>query len=311
METPVSSHPELSHADLPVLPYDHWRATKDTLHLYCQIVGKIRLASTPWRNHWWNVPLYVTARGLSTGRMEQAGHSFDLEFDFARHALVLRDDRGDEAVIPLRHGLTVADFHDAVFDRLADMGLHPTIVARPFGLPVTTPFARDREHADYDPGAVARFWHVLRWTDTVLERFSGRFTGKTSRVHLFWHSFDLALNRFSGRSAPAISGADPVTRSAYSHELISFGFWPGDPDRQFPAFYSYTAPEPSGLRRNLLRPEQATWTGGDGASLAVLRYDDVRKSDDPELALTDFYESAYVAGADAAGWDRSALAAVR
>ena len=205
-------------------------------------------------------------------------------------------------------GLTVADFDAQLHAVLARLGLDVAIVETPFGVPMKTPFPDDREHASYDRDAVERFWRVLDWSASVLEEFSGWFCGKTSPVHLFWHSFDLALTRFSGRRAPDLPDADPVTREAYTHEVVSFGFWAGDQNVREPSYYSYTAPEPDGLRDRALRPEQAFWTEQGAGSLAILRYEDVRTAADPRSTLLAFLESAYEAGADAAGWNRGELA---
>jgi hypothetical protein len=204
-------------------------------------------------------------------------------------------------------GLSVAGFYAAVLKELASLEIRPRILARPFGVPMTEPFASDTAHASYDPEYVARFHQVLLFADETLKVFSGWFAGKSSPVHLFWHSFDLALTRFSGRRAPEIPGADPVTREAYSHEVISFGFWTGDATVPAPAFYSYTAPEPAGLALVPLEPPQATWAPRNGTHLALLMYEDVRTSASPKAAVLAFLESAYQAGGRLAGWDVAAL----
>jgi hypothetical protein len=291
-------------AQLPSLPYDEWVATKDTLHLYAQVLGKVRLAATPMRNHWWNVPLYVTARGVTTGALHLDGTDFDIELDVLENVVVFRTDDGSFRRLVLHDGLAVADFWRGTIDLLAELGLHPDLVPTPFGVPMTTPFPDDVEHATYDADAVRRWWTVLRWNHRVLSEFAGWFCGKASPVHLFWHSFDLAHTRFSGRRAPVSPDADPVTAQAYSHEAISFGWWAGDARTPFPAYYSYTAPEPEGLADHRLRPDAAEWQpSGDSGHLALLRYEDVRTAVDPERLLLDFLQSAYEAGATAAGWD--------
>lgn len=290
--------------ELRPLPLDEWEATKDTLHLWAQIVGKIRMASTAPRNHWWHVPLYVDVRGLTTRRMHAAnGAAFQIRFDFVDHRLVVETDEGAVASFPLVDGLSVAEFDRTLHHTLAGLGVEVTIRESPFGVRMTTPFPDDREHASYDPVAVERFWGILGWTDGVFEEFSGWFCGKTSPVHLFWHSFDLAVTRFGGKHAPALPGADAVTQEAYSHEVVSFGFWAGDQNVREPSYYSYTAPEPAGLRERPLRPDAARWTD----TLALLPYEAVRTAVDPREALLAFLESAYEAGADAAGWDRKDL----
>jgi hypothetical protein len=294
-------------ADLPALPLSEWRPTKDTLHLYAQVVGKLRLASTPLRNHWWNVPLYVDVRGLTTRRMRHGDVSFSIDFDFFDHELRVRTDRGEIRALELRDGLSVAQFYDGLLSMLREVGAEPAIRAEPFGVPMRTPFADDHEHASYDAAAVERWWRIVAWSDWVLEGFAGWFCGKTSPVHLFWHSLDLALTRFSGRPAPALADADSVTQEAYGEEVISFGFWAGDDQIAEPAFYSYTAPEPAGLTDRPLQPEHARWIEFGPAHMALLRYDDVRAAAAPHEALLRFLQSAYDAGADAGGWDADGL----
>jgi hypothetical protein len=293
---------------LPQLSLSEWEATKETLHLWLQIVGKVRMASTAPRNHWWHVPLYVDVRGLTTRRMHAAnGVSFEIDFDFIDHRLVITTNNGAVASFELVDGLSVAEFDEKLHARLAGLGIDVTIRETPFGLPTTTPFPADREHASYHRDAVERFWHVLEWTDEVLEEFAGWYCGKTSPVHLFWHGFDLALTRFGGARAPAIGDASLVNREAYSHEVVSFGFWVGDENVREPTYYSYTAPEPAGLRQSVLRPDEAFWAELGSGSLARLPYEAVRMSDDPKTALLGFLESAYQAGAGSLGWDRTGL----
>jgi hypothetical protein len=294
---------------LPELPLEGWEATKQTLHLWAQIVGKVRLASSAPRNHWWHVTLYLDVRGLTTRRLlSSGGVGFELRFDFVDHRLVVETTRGEVASFELFEGLSVAAFDDGLHAMLARLGLDVPILETPYRVPTTTPFPADREHAAYDREAVERFWRILDWTDGVLEEFAGWYCGKTSPVHLFWHSLDLALTRFGGRRAPALAGADPVTREAYSHELVSFGFWAGDEDVREPTYYSYTSPEPPGLRDRPLVPPDAAWVERWTGSLALLPYDAVRTAADPRATLLAFLESAYQAGAGAAGWDVADLA---
>ena len=293
----------------PELPFDGWRDTKDTLHLYAQILGKVRLAATARRNHWWNVTLYVSVRGFATGPLHLDDTDFDLELDVVEPALVGRNHKGAVVRLELRDGLSVAGFWHGAHRVLGELGVAPRLDPHPFGVPMKAPFPEDTHHDAYDPTAVHRFWTVLRWNQTVFEEFAGWFCGKTSPVHLFWHSFDLAVGRFSGRRAPARPDADPVTAEAYSHELISFGFWAGDTATPFPAYYSYTAPEPPGLADCALRPATAAWQPAPGDShLAILPYEDVRTAADPRVTLLDFLQSAYEAGAASAGWDLAELA---
>jgi hypothetical protein len=289
-------------AQLPPLPLDEWESTKDTLHLWTQIIGKTRLALMPMRNHWWNVTLYPSARGLTTRRMPVDVHNLELELDLIDHRVWGRTTESD-ATFDLYHGLSVADFHQRLVDMLERLDVRVDIRAEPFGVPNTTPFAADRDHASYDTDAVTRFLRVLQWSADVLEEFAGWYCGKSSPVHLFWHSFDLAMSRFSGRRAELRSQVDAVTAEAYSHEVISFGFWAGDRTNPFPAYYSYTAPEPPRLPEKPLLPPEAAWAPQPNGSLAILRYDDVRSAPDPKSALLEFLQSAYEAGSSLAGWD--------
>jgi len=291
----------VSVAGPPELPYADWCDTKDTLHLFAQQLGKVKLACTPPQNHWWNATFAVDARGVASGRMHAGPVSFDAAFDFVDHALVVRTDSGAVGSFPLRDGLSVASFYEQFFALLAQLGIDVTITPKPFGVPMTTPFPDDVEHHSYDPVFVHRYWQTLSWVDWVFREFSGWFCGKTSPVHLFWHSFDLALTRFSGKAAPPAPGADAVTREAYSREAISFGFWPGDVSTPLPAFYSYTAPEPARLTDAPLA-SGAEWADTGTGSLALLPYETVRTSADPRATLLAFLQSSYEAGAHAAGW---------
>jgi hypothetical protein len=292
----------LGESSLPPLPLESWESTKDTLHLWAQIVGKTRLALMPMRNHWWNVTLYPSARGLSTRRMPVEAHNLEIEIDLVGHRLWARTTES-EAGFELHDGLSVADFHRRLTAALDALDVRVAIRDEPFGVPTTTPFPADQGHASYDRDAVARFLRVLQWSTDVFEEFAGWYCGKASPVHLFWHSFDVATSRFSGRRAAAHTGVDAVTAEAYSHEIISFGFWAGDRTNPFPAYYSYTAPEPAELRAQVLRPASAEWLEQAHGSLAILRYDDVRSSPDPKAVLLAFLQSAFEAGASLAGWD--------
>jgi uncharacterized protein DUF5996 len=293
--------------ELPDLPLTDWEPTKDTLHLWLQIVGKIRLASTAPRNHWWNVPLYLDIRGLTTRRMQASnGVTFEIVFDFVDHRLVASTNTGVVESFDLVDGLSVAEFDEKLHSTLERLGIEVTIREAPYGVPTTTPFPADREHASYDREAVERFWRILDWSDGVFEEFAGRYAGKSSPVHLFWHGLDLAVTRFSGKRAPPRPNADAVSREAYSHEVVSFGFWAGDQKVREPMYYSYTAPEPSDLRRQPLQPEQAFRT--EDSSLAFLPYAAVRAAADPRATLLTFLESAYQAGAGTAGWNVADLA---
>jgi len=290
---------------LPQLRLADWRATKDTLHLFSQIVGKIRLATTPPRSHWWNAPLYVDVRGLTTRRLHVHDTTFEIVIDFVDHALIVRTDDGRTRSFELGNGLPVADFDARIHAILRELDIDVEIKEEPFGVPMTTPFAQDVQHASWDRQAIARFGRILDWSDSVFEEFSGWFNGKTSPVHLFWHSFDLAVTRFSGRPASPMH-ADRVTREAYSHEVISFGFWPGDDNLGDAAYYSYTAPEPQGLRDQPL--SAGAWTESGAGSLAILPYETVRAASRPRTTLLAFCQSAYEAGARLGGWDTTSFA---
>jgi Family of unknown function (DUF5996) len=290
----------------PPLPFDEWEDTKNTLHRFAQIVGKIRLASAPHTNHWWHVTFYVTTRGLTTSPMPYGNITFAIDFDFIDHRLVITTSSGSIESFALE-GLSVARFHEQLFSAIPRLGIEVAILATPYDLTPAESFATDTAHASYDKEYVNRYWRILTQADMVFKEFSGRFTGKTSPVHLFWHSFDLAVTRFSGHRAPDREGADRATREAYSHEVISFGFWPGDADLRAPAFYSYTAPEPADLAEQPLQPEGAFWADAGGSSMAMLMYDDLRKMVSPKATLLAFLESAYHAGVRTAGWDEEAF----
>jgi hypothetical protein len=292
----------------PVLDYAGWRDTALTLQLWTQIVGKVRLALTPWCNHGWQVPLYVTARGLGTSTIPAGDQAIDIEFDFIDHRLVLRGSGGDTQAIALRP-MTVAAFYEAVMAALAALGVEARIVRLPNEVPDPVPFDADYLHASYDAEAAHRFWLALIQASRVFGLFRTSFLGKVSPVHLFWGSFDLAVTRFSGRPAPLHPGGVPglpdrITREAYSHEVSSAGFWPGSDSYPEAAFYSYAYPEPQGFRTAQV-PEGATFDEALGEF--VLPYETVRKAADPDALLLDFLQATYVAAADAAGWDRGAL----
>jgi hypothetical protein len=262
------------------------------------------MATTPPRNHWWNVSLYVDVRGLTTRRMHHRGTTFEITLDLVDHALVVTAADGRTGEFSLGDGLSVSDFDARLHAMLAGFGIDVEILEEPFGLPMTTPFAKDSEHASWDRDAVERFARILDWSDAVLEEFTGWFCGKTSPVHVFWHGLDLAVSRYSGRPAPPVD-ADRVTQEAYSQEVIAFGFWAGDDNLGDAAYYSYTSPEPDGLRDQPLSAGQ--WIASGSGSLAVLPYETVRTSADPRTTLLAFGQSAYEAGARLAGWDTAGL----
>lgn len=288
----------------PELPWDAWKDTAATLHMWTQIVGKSRLALHPWQNHWWHVTLYVSPRGLTTGTIPYGGGAFDIEFDFVDHRLLFRSSAGDGRSLALRPQ-SVAAFYREFVETLESMGIHVEIHAKPDEVKDPVPFAEDHQHASYDPEYAHRFWRILLSCDTVFKRFRSGFIGKCSPVHFFWGSFDLAVSRFSGRPAPERPGADLITREAYSHEVISAGFWPGNGGFNEPAFYSYTAPEPPGLDRTSIRPAAAAYNRD--LKEFVLKYEDVRTGGSPEQDILAFFESTYEAGAAHAHWDRTDL----
>jgi len=287
----------------PALPLESWRDTYATLHMWTQIVGKIRLRLTPLVNHWWNVPLYVTARGLTTSCIPCGERSFELRFDFIHHQLVLETSDAIVKALPLAPR-SVAGFYRECFDMLRSADIDVKIWPMPVEIPDPIRFDQDRQHSSYDPDAVAKFWRILLSSHAIFEQFRARFIGKSSPVHFFWGSFDLAVTRFSGRKAPPRDGADAITREAYSHEVSSVGFWPGA-GFAGPAFYSYMAPSPGGFREARVSPGAARFDEGLGEFIVM--YDDIRAAASPTNALLDFCQSTYEAGATAARWDRESL----
>ena len=284
----------------PPLPLEEWEESKETLHRYVQVVGKIRLRYAPYMNHWWHVTLYVRLRGLTTGPIPYGHTTFEISFDLLDNRLVVSTGEGSGFHFSL-DDLPVAGFYERLVEGLGTLGLHVSINTSPFDLPDEHPLDENVFHCICDRDHVRRYARVLGQVDQVFKGFAGRFNGKQSPVQLYWHSFDLAVTRFSGRRAPLAEGVDPVTREAYSHEVISFGFWPGDRNVRGPAFYSYTAPEPDGLTGHPLSPETASWAPEGGT--ALLMYEDVRESEAPRETLLTFMQSAYEAGAKSAGWD--------
>jgi hypothetical protein len=293
----------------PDLPFADWQPTCQTLHLYAQVIGKIRLVQTPWVNHSWHTPLYVTVDGLSTRSIPYGRGAFEIEFDFHRHLLVMRRDDGRRREEPLEN-LSVADFYSLAMDMLAKLDLNVRINPWPNEIPDAVRLDRDTEHRSYDPEAVHRFWRVLLQSDRVLRQFRTSYLGKVSPVHFFWGSFDLAVTRFSGRPAPRHPGGfpnlpDSVTREAYSHEVSSAGFWPGGGPTDYAAYYSYAYPQAEGFGETRVAPAEAFFL--EEAGEFVLPYDAVRTAPDPDAALLEFLRTTYEAAADAAGWDRQGL----
>ena len=293
----------------PSLPLQAWQDTYATLHMWTQIVGKTRLALTPRVNHWWNVTFYVTPRGLTTSAMPHGDRSFSVDFDFLDHALLVRTSDGRTGALPLA-ARSVADFYGEYMELLRGLGLPVRIWPRPVEVEPSVPFAEDREHASYDPLYAQRFWRVLVQSDRVMQRFRGRFLGKCSPVHFFWGACDLAVTRFSGRSAPKHPGgvpncADWVMWEAYSHEVSSCGFWPGGGAVAEPAFYAYAYPEPPGFAELRIQPREAFYS--QEMREFLVPYEAVRMAERPDDVLLDFLQSTYEAAADLGGWDRGAL----
>jgi hypothetical protein len=285
----------------PPLPLAEWEPTRATLHMWTQIVGKVRLALSPRVNHWWQVPLYVSARGLTTSAIPYGDDIFEIEFDFAGGNLEIRKS-GQATTFVRLYPRSVADFYHETMTALRGIGIDVKIWPMPVEIANPIPFPDDREHASYDPEYVNRFHRILLQVDTILKEFRGRFTGKASPVHFFWGSFDLAATRFSGRRAPERVGADPITREAYSHECSSAGFWPGGGEITGPAFYSYAAPEPPGYAAGRVLPPAAHYHAG--LREFILMYDDARRAASPRSELLDFVQSTYDAAANLGHWDR-------
>jgi hypothetical protein len=305
----------MSNARWPELPFITWADTAATLQLWTQVVGKIRLARTPWLNHSWHVTLYVSARGLTTGPIPDGARSFQIDFDFIDHVLWIRTSDGHYRQVMLASdtgkGVSVAKFYGETMAALNQLGIAVTINTMPCELAECTVFEKDVLHRSYDAEAVGRFFRVLVSVHDALTRFRTGFLGKSSPVHFFWGSFDLAVTRFSGRTAPKHPGGIPhlpnsVAQEAYSHEVSSAGFWPGSPGPvNYPAFYSYAYPAPAGFAEAKVKPDKAFYSKILGEF--ILPYDAVRLADDPDAALMDFLQSTYDAAADLAKWDRNAL----
>ena len=289
---------------LPALPFDSWKDTLATLHMWAQIVGKVRLKLCPLVNHWWNVPFYVTARGMTTSAMPYQQRAIEVEFDFIEHKLAIETSEGRVVTMALE-AQSVAQFYKTFMAALRELGVSVHIWTMPCEVPSPTPFEQDNVHAAYDPVAVHKFWSMLVWVDQVFKEFRAGFQGKASPVHFFWGSFDLAVTRLSGRAAPERPGADSITREAYSHEVSSAGFWPGGGDIKGPAFYSYAAPEPAGFAERRVRPQAAFYH--PQMKEFLLMYDDVRAAASPKAALMEFLQSTYDVAADLGKWDRKSL----
>ena len=288
----------------PELPLAQWQDTYATLHMWTQIVGKVRLGLCPHINHWWEVPLYVNSVGLTTSAIPWSRGVFEVQFDFIRHVLSIQTSEGHSRTIALVPK-SVADFYREFLSQLRDLGIDIEIWRMPVEIPNPIPFDQDTQHASYDAAAVTRFWQALVTVEKIFQEFRAGFVGKVSPVHFFWGSFDLAVTRFSGRRAPERENADPITRDAYSHEVISAGFWPGGGEVKGAAFYAYAAPEPAGFPNAPVRPKSAFYSPTLKEFLVM--YDDVRTSPSPRGTLLEFLQTTYDAGADLGKWDRKEL----
>src|SRR5438876_8777038 len=301
----MSTHAYRTERDhWPLLPLEEWEETYHTLHMWTQIAGKVRLALSPLMNHWWEVPLYVNALGLTTSPIPYRGEIFEIQFDFVHHQLIIQTSQGLSTTIALEPR-SVADFYREFMAALRSLDIAVKIWTSPVEVPNPIPFEQDSEHASYDADSVNRFWRILFLADTIFKEFRSSFLGKSSPVHFFWGSFDLAVTRFSGRRAPEREGADPITREAYSHEVISVGFWPGSAGVSDAAFYAYAAPEPPGFKTAPVGPRAAFYN--HVLNEFILNYEDMRAAPSPRDALLEFARSTYDAGASLGGWDRQAL----
>jgi hypothetical protein len=290
--------------DWPELPLAAWQDTYATLHMWSQIVGKVRLALSPKLNQWWEVPLYVSAVGLTTSPIPYARGIFEVQFDFVDHKLTVQTNHSTGATMKLAPR-TVADFYSMFMAILAELGIEVKIWPMPVEIPDPIAFDQDTEHKSYNPDYANRFWRILVSSDSVFKEFRARFTGKSSPSHFFWGSFDLAVTRFSGRRAPERPGADAVTREAYSQEVISAGWWPGGGDVAGAAFYAYAAPEPEGFAKQAISPAKAFYD--PKLKEFLLMYDDLRQASSPRATLLEFLQSTYEAGANTGNWDRKNL----
>lgn len=296
---------------LPALPLEAWEESKITLHYYLQVVGKLQFALNPKQNHWWHITLRIGPEGIYSQSIPAGDRMLNIVFNLLAHRLEIHCSTGANQTFPLSQGLSVAEFYQLLMEKLKLLGVTVRFYDRPFDMPLHKPFSEITEQASYQPEWVQRFWQALAWTDTVFKEFSGRFTGKNSPSQLFWHHMDLAVTRFSGRKAPPMpAGTRQSDKEAYSHEVISFGFWAGDEQVRESMYYSYTFPAPEGLDREPLQPGQASWQESNGSPMALLPYRVVQEAKDPEQVLLQFMESAYRAGAKKANWPVQELEAV-
>ena len=297
-------------AKLSPLMYQGNEQKKMTLHLFLQIMGKIRLKLTPRKNHWWYVTEYVSTKGITTDAIpyNQGMDTFEMTINVHQHQLEVTTSQGESASFSLLNGISVADFYQQLSEILQRFNIAVSIVDKPYDVAIDKPFGEITEYHHYEAAYTRDFWHTLLWVDGVFKEFSGRFYGKTCPVHLYWHSMDLAVTRFSGNPAPAMPAEARLSdKDAYSHECISFGFWGGDENLPEPAFYSYTSPSPEGIDQEPLMPSAAQWIDSNGSPMAILTYNALLQTTDPRGTLLDFLESAYTAGATKAHWDIETL----
>ncbi len=291
---------------LPFIDYHDWKDTRITLHLIFQIMGKVRLKSTPRKNHWWNGTLYVSSSGFTTHAIPlgKGAKTFEMNLNIHSKSMELLNSEGESKSLLLKDGYTISQLYQDILKILSGWGIKPKFVPRPYDMGIDLPFDQITAYHHFDWDAITKFWKMMLWVSNVLDKFSGRFYGKTCPVHLYWHHMDLAVTRFSGKVAPPM---DPNARisdkDAYSHEVISFGFWAGDDQVPMPAFYSYTYPSPEGIEKEQLMPKDAEWVDSNGSPMALLKYEHLLKVGDPEQELLNFLESAYQAGAKLAQWD--------
>ena len=302
----MSTKPNSNLTEWPPLPYADWAATRDTLHMWTQVVGKTRMVLSQPQNHWWHVALYVTPRGLTTSLIPSPAGAFDIEFDFTRHQLVICVEDAVPATISL-HSRSVADFYAEYMARMRSLGIDVKINRKPQEVEDTTPFDRDEHHNTYNPEQVRQFHRALLHADRLLKQFRSNFIGKCSPAHFFWGSFDLCVTRFSGRAVKPMTMTDPIMREAYSHEVSSCGFWPGSAAFPHAAFYAYMAPVPAGLDQELLRA--GAWNPALGEH--ILKYDEARALPEPDAAILNFFEDSYRAGSRLANWDTAQLERTR
>ncbi len=291
---------------LPTLTYQGHEQSKLTLHLFLQIIGKIRLMMTPRKNHWWYITEYVDTQGFTTGPIpyHSGMDTFSITLNVLQHQLEVVTSQGEEQSFKLENSLSVAEFYQQLMKILKEFNIPISILDRPYELNIDQHFDEITNYHHYDKDYVKKLWQIMLWVDGVFKEFSGRFYGKTCPVHLYWHSMDLTVTRFSGKEAPPMdAGARISDKDAYSHECISFGFWAGDDHMQEPAFYSYTYPAPKGIDRQTLQPSAAEWIDSNGSPMAILRYKDLIQNPEPRESLLNFMESAYQAGASLGSWE--------